>query len=176
MTRAEEPARREVALRLEPQEAVTLSRAAPPMGLPARSLDSGHRGRTWWSLDTRGTTCPGWHPKRHVLPTILSGGHRSSLPRREAPVCPAVPGDPGCSIQGLTPTFLLWGCFLPCSDHPGTLIKVESEGLTLPTAWWGSRCRDPLSQEPSNVMHTPFPKNIPILTLTAKSGVLETLS
>lgn len=53
MTRAEEPAGREVALRLEPQEAVTLSRlgwgakvcmgAPPPTGLPARSLDSGHR-------------------------------------------------------------------------------------------------------------------------------------
>ena len=158
MTRAEEPARREVALRLEPQEAVTLSRAAPPLGLPARSLDSGHRGRTW-SLETQGTTCPGWHPKRHILPTILSGGHRSSLLHHEAPVCSAVPSDPGCSIQGPPPNFLLWGCFLPGSDRPGTLIKVGSEGLTLPTAWWGSRCRDPLSQEPSNA-HS-FPQEHP---------------
>ena len=152
--------------------------APPPMGLPVRSLDSGHRGRTWWSLDTQGTTCPGWHPKRHVLPTILSGGHWSSLPHREVPVCLAVSGNPGCAIQGPPPTFLLWRCLLPCLDHPGILIKVGSVGggLIPPSAWWGSRCRDPLSHGPSNVMHTPFPKNIPILTLTAKSGVLETPS
>lgn len=172
MTRAEEPARREVALRLEPQEAVTLSRAAPPLGLPARSLDSGHRGRIW-SLDTQGTTCPGWHSKRHILPTILSGGHQSSLPHHEAPVCSAVPSDPGCSIQGPPPNFLLWGCFLPCSDCPGTLIKVGSEGLFLLLGGVAGAGTLFLRSPP---MHTPFPKNIPILTLTAKSGVLETPS
>lgn len=136
MTRAEEPAGREVALRLEPQEAVTLSRlgwgakvcmgAPAPMGLPARSLDSGHREGLGGPLTHGALPVLAGTPRGTSSPPSCLEATGPLFPTVEAPVCPAVPSDPGCTIQGPPPTFLLWRCLLHCLDHPGKLIKVGS--------------------------------------------------
>lgn len=122
VTRAEEPARREVALRLEPQEAVTLSRAAPPMGLPARSLDSGHRGRTWWSLDTRGTTCPGTPRGTSFPPSCLeaTGPLFPAVRLLSALLSPAILDAPSKVLH--QPSFS-GGVSFPAQITPGPLSR-----------------------------------------------------
>lgn len=186
---SEEPAGRR-ALRLEPQGSCHPEQVAgwgprcmgapPPMGLLRRSLDSAHRGRTCGPLDTQGTTCPGWHPKRHVSPPSCleaTGPLFPTVRLLSALLSPAILDAPSKVLH--QPSFS-GGVSCPCLDHPGILIKVGSGcggGVSSLLCLVSSRWWIPLSHGPSNVMHTPFPQEHPHPDPEkAKSGVLETPS